>query len=117
MSAVDYTHCQPITTVSKGIDAATAVIPTNCKFDPLPIGQAAGLIFGAFGVLIGALATYMGQTRKQPKPVIVAPPPPPAVVVPQGTYVVAPQPAEAATDMTPPPKATKACGKAAKGKR
>ena len=41
----------------------TSVIP--CNFDPLPIGQSAGLIFGAFGALIGALAGYMAATRKQ----------------------------------------------------
>src|SRR3954471_8456023 len=38
-----------------------------CAFDPLPVGQAAGLIFGAFGALIGALAGYMAATRK-PRP-------------------------------------------------
>ena len=29
------------------------------------MGQSAGLIFGAFGALIGALAGYMAATRKQ----------------------------------------------------
>ncbi len=63
MSAISYTNCKPITTISKGDQSVTSVIP--CNFDPLPVGQSAGLIFGAFGALIGALAGYMAATRKQ----------------------------------------------------
>ena len=63
MSAISYYNCKPITTVSKGDQSVTSVIP--CNFDPLPVGQSAGLIFGAFGALIGALAGYMAATRKQ----------------------------------------------------
>ena len=47
---------------------AYASCKVNCAFDPLPIGQAAGLIFGAFGALIGALAGYMAATRKGSRP-------------------------------------------------
>lgn len=65
MSAVSYYHCQPVMTVAKGDGGAIQVVP--CTFDPLPIGQAAGLIFGAFGALIGALAGYMAATRRNPK--------------------------------------------------
>lgn len=63
MSAWDYAHCDPITTISKGDTSVASVVP--CRFDPLPIGQAAGLIFGAFGALIGALAGYMAATRRR----------------------------------------------------
>ena len=63
MSTVSYVHCQPITTISKGDQSTTSVIP--CNFDPLPVGQAAGLVFGAFAALIGSLAGYMAATRKQ----------------------------------------------------
>jgi hypothetical protein len=63
MAAWDYAHCTPITTVAKGDQSVTSVIP--CRFDPLPIGQAAGLIFGAFGALIGALAGYMAATKRK----------------------------------------------------
>lgn len=64
MSAVDYMSCQPQIVISNG-DQNTRMI-TPCKFDPLPVGQAAGLIFGAFSALIGALAGYMAATRRQP---------------------------------------------------
>ncbi len=63
MSAISYINCKPITTISKGDQSVTSVIP--CNFDPLPVGQSAGLIFGAFAALIGALAGYMVSTRKQ----------------------------------------------------
>ena len=63
MALVDYMSCTPITTISKGGQDTTSVIP--CRFDPLPLGQAAGLIFGAFGALIGALAGYMAATRRR----------------------------------------------------
>ena len=62
MSAISYHRCQPQTVVATGQQAVTSV--TSCQFDPLPVGQAAGLIFGAFGALIGALAGYMAATRK-----------------------------------------------------
>ena len=78
MSAIDYRNCQPtisISTASKGTEgtdvsaAATSDSRhiTPCRFDPLPVGQAAGLIFGAFGALIGALAGYMAATRRKDK--------------------------------------------------
>lgn len=63
MAVVDYQVCQPITTVAKGETDVASVIP--CRFDPLPIGQAAGLIFVAFGGLIGSLAGYMVATRRR----------------------------------------------------
>ena len=63
MSTISYAKCQPITTISKGDQSTTSVIP--CNFDPLPLGQASGLIFGAFAALIGSLAGYMAATRKQ----------------------------------------------------
>ena len=63
MSVYDYSTCQPQTTLTKGPEALTSIVP--CRFDPLPIGQAAGLIFGAFGVLIGSLAGYMAATRRR----------------------------------------------------
>ena len=66
MATISYAKCQPITTVSKGDQSVVSVIP--CNFDPLPIGQSAGLIFGAFGALIASLAGYMAATRRtEPK--------------------------------------------------
>lgn len=62
MSAISYHACKPVLTVATGAQAVTSVVP--CNFDPLPVGQAAGLIFGAFATLIGALAGYMAATRK-----------------------------------------------------
>ena len=63
MSVVDYYSCQPQTTLVKGDSNVTAVVP--CRFDPLPLGQAAGLIFAAFAGLIGSLAGYMAATRRR----------------------------------------------------
>lgn len=63
MSAISYKHCEPQTVVTKGEQALTSVVP--CQFDPLPIGQAAGLIFAAFGGLIASLAGYMAATRRR----------------------------------------------------
>ena len=62
MSAVAYFRCVPLVKPD---------VVVNCAFDPLPMGQAAGLIFGAFGALIGSLAGYMVATRKQ-RPVATA---------------------------------------------
>lgn len=66
MSAISYHLCGPITTAvnSTGQQVTTQ---TTCAFDPLPVGQSAGLIFGAFATLIGALAGYMAATRKGPR--------------------------------------------------
>lgn len=93
MSAVSYHKCEPITTVSKGDQSTTSVIP--CNFDPLPVGQAAGLIFGAFAALIGSLAGYMAATRKQSQRM--------QTINTTGATVVSqvqpPAPAEAATDV------------------
>lgn len=62
MATVSYLRCQPVTTIGTGAQGVTSVVP--CTFDPLPIGQAAGLIFGAFAGLIASLAGYMAATRK-----------------------------------------------------
>lgn len=62
MATISYVRCTHIVDVGKDVRAA---IP--CVFDPLPLGQAAGLIFGAFGALIGALAGYMAATRRPQK--------------------------------------------------
>lgn len=71
MSAIDYYHCinTPITTISKGDQSTTSVIP--CRYDPLPFGQAAGLIFTAFAALIGSLSAYMVATRRKDGPPVV----------------------------------------------
>ena len=63
MAFVDYLSCQPVTTIAKGEQSVTSIVP--CRFDPLPIGQAAGLIFAAFAGLIGSLAGYMAATRRR----------------------------------------------------
>ena len=63
MSAIDYAKCDPTVLISTGTEGVRHVVP--CRFDPLPVGQAAGLIFGAFGALIGALAGYMAATRRK----------------------------------------------------
>jgi hypothetical protein len=39
-------------------------VVVNCTYDPLPLGQSAGLIFAAFATLIGSLCGYMLATRK-----------------------------------------------------
>jgi hypothetical protein len=65
MSAIDYIHCQPTINLSSGTEETRKIVP--CRFDPLPVGQAAGLIFGAFSALIGALAGYMAATRRAPR--------------------------------------------------
>lgn len=59
MATVSYIRCTHIVDVGEGVRAAI-----SCVFDPLPVGQSAGLIFGAFGALIGALAGYMAATRR-----------------------------------------------------
>ena len=59
MATVSYIRCTHIVDVGQGIKAAIA-----CQFDPLPIGQAAGLVFAAFATLIGALSAYMVSTRR-----------------------------------------------------
>lgn len=70
MSAIDYAHClsTPVTTVTKGAEGLTSVVP--CRFDPLPIGQAAGLIFGAFSALIASLGGYMALVRRKPRQIV-----------------------------------------------
>ncbi len=64
MSAFDYNHClsTPQTVVAKGEASVTSIVP--CRYDPLPTGQSAGLIFGAYAALIGGLAAYMVATRR-----------------------------------------------------
>lgn len=68
MSAISYSKCMPVTTVqtqAKDSSDSKSVAIVPCNFDPLPIGQAAGLIFGAFGALIGSLAGYMAATKRR----------------------------------------------------
>lgn len=95
MAGIAYFQCTPLVKPD---------VVVNCTFDPLPLGQAAGLIFGAFGALIGALAGYMVATRS-PR----TRPPDQTVIAPQATVVqqVAPGPAEAATDVGAAGKAKK----------
>ena len=81
MSVVSYVRCAPITTLTTAVEGAgalTSVVP--CNYDPLPTGQAVGLIFGAFATLIIALGGYMGLTRRRGTrgETIDAPPPAPA---------------------------------------
>jgi len=78
MSVVSYVQCAPITTITQGGDKMTSVVP--CNYDPLPTGQAVGLIFGAFATIIGALGVYMGLTRRRGTrgETIDVPPPAPA---------------------------------------
>lgn len=68
MSAVSYARCDVIVDVGQGVRAA---IP--CPYDPNPLGIAIAACLGAFGSPIGALALYMGQTRRReaakPEPV------------------------------------------------
>lgn len=65
MSAIDYIHCQPTISLTNGAEDTRHIVP--CRFDPLPVGQAAGLIFGAFSALIGSLAGYMAATKRSPR--------------------------------------------------
>lgn len=74
MSAVSYSKCMPTLTIENQIsikDQADSsadkrhIVP--CVFDPLPVGQAVGLVFGAFAALIGSLAGYMAATRRKEK--------------------------------------------------
>lgn len=65
MSFISYTRCTRIVDVGKGKELVRAAVP--CVFDPLPFGQAAGLIFAAFAALIGAFAGYMAATRRRPR--------------------------------------------------
>jgi ribose/xylose/arabinose/galactoside ABC-type transport system permease subunit len=65
MAAVAYFRCIPLIKPD---------VVVNCSFDPLPMGQAAGLIFTAFAALIGALSGYMVATRKPRQPTPPAPP-------------------------------------------
>jgi hypothetical protein len=63
MGAIDYWNCAPTTTLTKGGEDLTSVVP--CRFDPLPMGQAVGLIFAAYASLIASLAGYMAATRRR----------------------------------------------------
>lgn len=63
MSVIDYWTCAPVTTITQGGEKLTSVVP--CRFDPLPLGQALGLIFAAYAALLGALAGYMAATRRR----------------------------------------------------
>ncbi len=37
-------------------------------YDPLPLGQAVGLVFGGFATLLASLSAYMAATRRNNKP-------------------------------------------------
>ncbi len=37
-------------------------------YDPLPLGQAVGLVFGGFATLLASLSAYMAATRRKPPP-------------------------------------------------
>ena len=63
MSAISYARCTQVVDVSKNQRAA---IP--CSYDPNPLGLAIAACLGAFGSPIGALALYMGQTRRREVP-------------------------------------------------
>lgn len=66
MSVVDYHACAPTLTISTGADADSRhIVP--CRYDPLPMGQAIGLVFTAFAALLGSLAGYMAATRRKGK--------------------------------------------------
>lgn len=62
MSAVSYARCEQIVDVGKPPDLTRAAIP--CNYDPNPLGLAIAACLAAFGSPIGALALYMGQTRR-----------------------------------------------------
>jgi hypothetical protein len=59
MSAISYARCTQIVDVGQGVRSA---VP--CSYDPNPLGIAIAACLGAFGSPIGALALYMGQTRR-----------------------------------------------------
>ena len=63
MAMISYHTCMPDITI--GPDSERHI--KNCAFDPLPVGQAAGLVFGAFAALIGSLAGYMAATKRASK--------------------------------------------------
>lgn len=69
MSAISYSRCTQIVDVGQGVRSA---VP--CTYDPNPLGIAIAACLGAFGSPIGALALYMGQTRRAVSPGKVAPP-------------------------------------------
>ena len=66
MSALAYAGCEPVASVATTPvgTGGTTVAVHRCAFDPLPVGQACGLIFGAFAALIGSLAGYMAATKR-----------------------------------------------------
>jgi len=64
MSAISYSRCTVIVDVGQGVRSA---VP--CTYDPNPLGIAIAACLGAFGSPIGALALYMGQTRRNANPV------------------------------------------------
>jgi hypothetical protein len=65
MSLIDYVHCTPTLTISTGETDARHIVP--CRYDPLPMGQAIGLVFTAYAALLGSLAGYMAATRRRAK--------------------------------------------------
>jgi len=87
MQAISYFRCVPL---------VKADVVVNCAFDPLPMGQAAGLIFAAFASLIASLSGYMLATRKQRPQVTQAPV---TSTVTTTATTIQPAPAEAATDV------------------
>lgn len=60
MDAVSYFRCVPL---------IKSDVIVNCTYNPLPLGQALGLVYGAgFSTGLGGLTAYMVATRKQPRP-------------------------------------------------
>lgn len=94
MATIAYFRCVPLIKPD---------VVVNCYFDPLPMGQAVGLIFGAFGALIGALAGYMAATRK-PRTASQDQ----TVIAPRATSVTAIQPQPAPEPPAPPRLAAEA---------
>ena len=88
MSAVSYARCTQIVDVGQGVRSA---IP--CPYDPNPLGLAIAACLGAFGSPIGALALYMGQTRRAVNPGKVPPPAGTVTATASVTPAAAPAPA------------------------
>lgn len=63
MSAIAYSRCTKIVDVGTPKAPQRAAVP--CDYDPNPLGIAIAACLGAFGSPIGALALYMGQTRRR----------------------------------------------------
>ena len=62
MQTIDYIRCNQTTTVTTADTHVTSVV--TCRFDPLPFGQACGLIFAAFASLITSLGIYLAANKR-----------------------------------------------------